>query len=57
MATATYAAAAAAAPKKLSPTLHSKCRIDKGLIKKGKHNRSLKVAVQGPDYYGPPLIH
>jgi hypothetical protein len=20
-------------------------------------NRSLKVAVQGPDYYGPPLIH
>jgi hypothetical protein len=24
---------------------------------KGKHNESLKVAVQGLDYYGPPLIH
>jgi hypothetical protein len=22
-----------------------------------KHNRSLKVMVQGPDHYGPPLIH
>jgi hypothetical protein len=22
-----------------------------------KHNRSLKVAVQGLDYYGPPLKH
>jgi hypothetical protein len=21
-----------------------------------KHNRSLKVEVQGPDYYGPPLM-
>jgi hypothetical protein len=34
---------------------HSKCRIDKGLNKKGKHNRSLKVAVQRPE--GPPVIH
>jgi hypothetical protein len=24
---------------------------------KGKHNRSLKVTVQEPDYYGPPLTH
>jgi hypothetical protein len=24
---------------------------------KGKQNRPLKVAVQGPDYYGPPLMH
>jgi hypothetical protein len=24
---------------------------------KGKHNRSLKVAVQGPYYYSPSLIH
>jgi hypothetical protein len=22
-----------------------------------KHNTSLKVVVQGPDYCGPPLIH
>jgi hypothetical protein len=22
-----------------------------------KHNRSLKVAVQEPDYYGPPFMH
>jgi hypothetical protein len=31
-----------------------------GLIKgsqKRKHNRSQKVAVQGPDYCGPPLMH
>jgi hypothetical protein len=24
---------------------------------KGKHNRSMKVTVQGLNYYGPPLIH
>jgi hypothetical protein len=23
----------------------------------GEHNRSLKGALQGPDYYGPPLVH
>jgi hypothetical protein len=40
-----------------SETFYSKCRTDKGLTKKGKYNRSLKVAVQGPDYYGPPLMH
>jgi hypothetical protein len=28
----------------------SKCRNDKGLIKKGKHNSSLKVTMQGPLY-------
>jgi hypothetical protein len=45
-------------PHKLSPTFHSKCGIDRGLIIKGKHNSSLKVAVEGPDYYGHPLcIH
>jgi hypothetical protein len=22
----------------------------------GEHSRSLNVAVQGPDYYGPPLM-
>jgi hypothetical protein len=22
-----------------------------------KHNRSLKFTVQGPEYYGPPLMH
>jgi hypothetical protein len=43
--------------RKLYNEEHSKCRIDKGLIEKGKHNRTLKVAVQGLDYYGPPLIH
>jgi hypothetical protein len=26
-------------------------------LNKHKHNRSLKVAVQGPDYYGPPLLY
>jgi hypothetical protein len=26
-------------------------------FKKGKHDRSLKVAVQGPDHFGPPLVH
>jgi hypothetical protein len=30
----------------ISPSFHSKCRINKGLTKKGKHNRSVKVAVQ-----------
>jgi hypothetical protein len=44
-------------PLKQSPTFHSKYRINKGLIKKGKHNRSLKVTVQGPDYYGPSFMH
>jgi hypothetical protein len=44
-------------PHKQRPTFHSKWRIDKGLIKMGKHNKSLKVAVQGLDYYGPPLMH
>jgi hypothetical protein len=32
----------------------------RGQPKKGKHNRSLKVAVQGLDYYGPygpPVMH
>jgi hypothetical protein len=43
-------------PYKPSPTFHLKCRIDTGLIKKGKHNWSLKVAMQGLDY-GPPLMH
>jgi hypothetical protein len=45
------------APIKQSPTFCCKCRVYKGLIKKGKHNISLKVAVQGLDYYGPPLMH
>jgi hypothetical protein len=30
---------------------------DKAVNEKGKHNRSLKVTVQGSDYYGPPVIH
>jgi hypothetical protein len=34
-------------PHKQSPTFHSKCRIDKGLNKKGE--ALLKVAVQGPE--------
>jgi hypothetical protein len=37
-------------PHMQSPTLHSRCWINKGLIKRGKHNRSLKVAVQGLDF-------
>jgi hypothetical protein len=37
-----------------SPTLHSKCGINQGLIKNGKQNGSLKVAVLGP-VFGPPL--
>jgi hypothetical protein len=43
-------------PHKQSPTFHSSV----GLIRrwsKGKHNRSLMVAVQETDYYDPPLIH
>jgi hypothetical protein len=45
-------------PHKQSPTFHSKCRINKGLIKTGKHNRSLKVKVQGHDLMAhPSYIH
>jgi hypothetical protein len=45
-------------PHKQSPTFHSKCRIDKVLRKKkGKHNRSMKITVEGLDYYDPPLMH
>jgi hypothetical protein len=36
-------------PHKQSPTCHSKCGINRGLnLKKGKHNRSVMVAAQGP---------
>jgi hypothetical protein len=38
-----------------SPTLHSKCGINHGLIKRN-NNRSWKVAVQGLNFYGQPLI-
>jgi hypothetical protein len=34
-----------------------RCGINKGLIKRGKHNRSLNVAVQGLDFIAYPLIH
>jgi hypothetical protein len=34
----------------------SRCRINKGLIKRGKHNRSSEVAVQGLVLW-PILIH
>jgi hypothetical protein len=41
-------------PHKQSPTLHLSCSVNKRLIKKGKHNRSLKVALQGPDLLAHP---
>jgi hypothetical protein len=43
---------------KQSPTFHPKCRIGKGLTKKGKNNRSLKVAGQGLQWPTPcAFIH
>jgi hypothetical protein len=46
-----------APPHKQSPTLRS-CRINERLIKLGKHNRSLKVAMQGPELLAhPSYIH
>jgi hypothetical protein len=44
-------------PHKQSPTFHSKCRINEGVNLKGKHNRSLKVTVQGAGLLWPLLIH
>jgi hypothetical protein len=35
-------------------TLHSRCRINKGLIKNGKHDRSSKVMVQGLVFVAHP---
>jgi hypothetical protein len=45
-------------PPKQSPTLRLRCRINKRLIKKGTHNRSLMIAVQGQDHLAhPSYIH
>jgi hypothetical protein len=44
-------------PYTQSPMFHSECRNDKDATRMGKHNRSLEVAVQGPDNCGPHLMH
>jgi hypothetical protein len=40
-----------------SPTLHSRCGINKGLIKRGSNNISLKVAVQGLNFMAHPSTY
>jgi hypothetical protein len=44
-------------PHKQSPSFHSKCMIDKGLIKRGSTIDHWRSQFKRPNYYGPPLTH
>jgi hypothetical protein len=43
--------------RKESPTLHQNCRIDRGMNKKGKYNRSWRSQGKGRMYLGPILTY